>query len=388
MEALPVQQSERAIVVDIVRGLALVGVLIANFTGYAYENLPSYIFNSITSPLDKALNDCNTIFLEWKFFTIFSVLFGYGFGLILASLEKKNINTVMFFARRMGWLFVIGIIHASFWWGDVLHFYALSGLLLLTFRKFSDKSVLWASLILMFFITPFISFLFRNQPDYFTDQNLQQLYEQYKHGNILDVVGTNIRFNYYAFIVSGSDIHDIAEALGRFLFGYYLLRIKLFELVKAKRTLFIKALLVTAPLMIAYFIVRWMLLRDMIDIKEIIREPIMKIGIFSTSCFYVSTLVLMFIRFGQNKLFSALQALGTMTLTNYLLISAFCVLLLYGIGFGKLGIISMHTMWISAFVWLIIEIIFSTFWLKQFRYGPMEWIWRQLTYQKRIQLRK
>jgi uncharacterized protein len=388
MEALPIQQSERAIIVDIVRGFALVGVLIANFTGYAYENLPSGIFNSISSSLDKVLNDFNTIFLEWKFFTIFSILFGYSFGLILSSLEKKSINPVLFFARRMGWLFVIGIIHASFWWGDVLHFYAISGLLLLPFRKFSDKSVLWTSLILMFCITPVISFLFRNQPDYFSDQNLQQLYEQYKHGNIIDVVRTNIRFNYYAFIASGSDIHDIAETLGRFLFGYYLLRIKLFESVKTKRTFFIKALLVTAPVVIAYFIVRWMLLRDMIDINEIIREPIMKIGILSTSCFYVSTLVLMFIRFGQNKFFSALQALGTMALTNYLLISAFCVLLLYGIGFGKLGIISMHTMWISAFVWLIIEIVFSTYWLKQFRYGPMEWIWRQLTYRKKIQLRK
>ncbi len=388
MEVLPVQQSERAIIVDIVRGFALLGVLIANFTGYAYENLPSDIFHSISSSLDKALNDINTIFLEWKFFTIFSVLFGYGFGLILVSLEKKNISPVKFFARRMGWLFVFGIIHASFWWGNVLHLYAISGLLLLFFRNKSDKFLLWASLIFMFFITPFISFLFRNQPDYFTNQNLQHLYEQYKHGNIQDVVRTNIRFNYYAFIASGSDIHDIAETLGRFLFGYYLLRIKLFDLVKAKRMFFFNTLLITSPVMIAYFILRLLMLRDMIVINEIIREPIMKIGILSTSCFYVSALVLMFIRFGQNKFFSALQALGTMTLTNYLLISAFCVLLLYGIGFGKLGIISMHTMWISAFVWLIIEIIFSTYWLNQFRYGPMEWIWRQLTYRKRIRLRK
>ena len=386
--ASPIQQSERAIIVDIVRGLALVGVLIANFTGYVYENLPSGIFNSISSPLDKTLNDFNTVFLEWKFFTIFSVLFGYGFGLILVSLEKKSINPVSFFTRRMGWLFIIGVIHASFWWGDVLHFYAISGLLLLAFRKFSDRSVLWASLLLMFIVTPFISFLLRNQPDYFTDQNLQHLYEQYKNGNIIDVVRTNIRFNYYAFIASGSDIHDIAETLGRFLFGYYLLRIKLFELVNTKRMLFIKVLLVTTPLMIAYFILRWMLLREMITLNEIYRESLLKVGILSTSCFYVSALVLMFIRFGKNKIFSALQALGTMTLTNYLLISAFCVALLYGIGLGKLGIISMHIMWMFAFAWLIVEISFSKLWLKKYRFGPAEWIWRQLTYQKKIQLRK
>jgi uncharacterized protein len=217
---------------------------------------------------------------------------------------------------------------------------------------------------------------------------MQHLYEQYKYGNIVDIIWTNIRFNYNAFIASGSDLHDIAETLGRFLFGYYLLRIKLFESVKTKRPLFIKALLVTTPFMVAYLILRWMLLREMITISEIYREPIIKTGILSTSCFYVSTLVLMFIRFGQNKFFSALQALGTMTLTNYLLISVFCVVLLYGIGFGKLGIIAMHSMWFLAFVWLFIEIIFSQSWLKKYRFGPAEWIWRQLTYQQRIQLRK
>jgi len=70
------------------------------------------------------------------------------------------------------------------------------------------------------------------------------------------------------------------------------------------------------------------------------------------------------------------------------LVSAICVILLYGIGFGQLGILSMHTIWICAFAWLIFEIAFSTFWLKRFRYGPVEWIWRQLTYKRRIQLRK
>jgi uncharacterized protein len=70
------------------------------------------------------------------------------------------------------------------------------------------------------------------------------------------------------------------------------------------------------------------------------------------------------------------------------LISALLVILLYGIGFGKLGVFSMHTIWICAFVWLMIEIVFSSFWLHRFRFGPVEWIWRQLTYNKRIQLKK
>src|SRR5262245_38522709 len=110
-DPLPVQQSERIVVVDMIRGFALTGVLIANFTSYTDQQLTSDILDSISSPLDKTLRDINTIFFEWKFFTLFSILFGYGFGLIMSSLEKKNINVNYFFIRRMFWLFVIGVIH-------------------------------------------------------------------------------------------------------------------------------------------------------------------------------------------------------------------------------------------------------------------------------------
>lgn len=386
--ALPVQPNERAVIVDVVRGFALVGVLIANFTSYIDQNLPSGILYSISAQLDKTLSNINTVFFEWKFMTIFSILFGYGFGLILISLEKKNINPNSFFIRRMFWLFVIGLIHTLFWWGDVLHFYAVCGVLLLAFRKFSVRAIFIYSLFLMFVIPLIISWLFQDQPSYFTDQNMQLLYEQYKHGNILDVFKSNINLYYKAFISTGSDLHDISETLGRFLFGYFLLRIKLFELIKTKKQIFKKVLLITSPVMIAYLITRWLSLQDIISTDKIYYEPLIKMGIICTSCFYVSVLVLLFIEYGQSKFFSALQALGKMTLTNYLLVSVISITLLYDIGFGQLGTLPMHIMWLCAFVWLIIEITFSTYWLKKFRYGPVEWIWRELTYQKRIPLRK
>jgi uncharacterized protein len=108
--ASPIQQNDRVVIVDIIRGFALTGVLIANFTGYNYQNLPRGVFNAISSPLDKALINFNSVFFEWKFYTLFSILFGYGFGLILSRIEKKNINPNAFFIRRMFWLFVFGVI--------------------------------------------------------------------------------------------------------------------------------------------------------------------------------------------------------------------------------------------------------------------------------------
>ena len=384
----PVEQKQRAVIVDTLRGFALVGVLVANFSSYTSQQVPRDILSSISSPFDLALIRINSVFIEWKFMTLFSVLFGYGFGLLLMSVEKKNINPNTFFARRMFWLFIIGFIHASFWWFDVLHFYAISGLLLLAFRKAGNRTILICSLFFTFIVPFCFSYVTRNQPDTFTDADFRQAYENFKHGDFITLVKTNWTGNYKMFILSAGDIHDISETLGRFLLGYFLLHIKLFESVQSKAKLFRNIFLITLPLVAAYFVVVWQATAGKINIDSVYLEPLVKIGIFSTTCFYSCIIVLSFISLGQNRIFKALQALGKMTLTNYLLISAVNIIVLYGIGFGQLGEIPMHIIWLCGLAWLIIEIAVSLLWLSHFRYGPAEWIWRQLTYGKRLPLKK
>jgi uncharacterized protein len=385
---LPVEQKNRTIIVDVIRGFALIGVLIANFTAYVSQQTPEPVLIAISSSLDRALMNINSVFFEWKFMTLFSILFGYGFGLILESLERKNINPTSFFARRMFWLFIFGCIHSLFWWADVLHLYAMSGILLLLFRKKSNHSILIYAVLFALIIPPLISYGFRNQPATFTEADMQSLYHQYKTGNVFEVFKFNINFYYRMFIVSGSDLHDIIETLGRFLFGYFLLRINLFHAVETKRHTFTRVALFTAPFMIAYFIFRWLLLNETIQINQFLRAPLLSLGIICTTSFYVTVLVLAYTSFGMNKFFTALQALGRMTLTNYLMVSTFLIILLYGFGFNKLGVLPIHSIWLIALGWLFFEIIFSIYWLKYFRYGPAEWIWRQLSYLKRLELRK
>lgn len=384
---IPTAQKDRTAILDIIRGFALVGVLIANFTSYAGQT-PESILIGQSSTLDTTLININSVFFEWKFMTLFSILFGYGFGLILESLERKNIRPNFFFARRMLWLFVFGCIHSLFWWGDVLHLYAMSGILLLLFRKKSNRFILACAVLLALVIPPMISYAFRNRPATFTDTDIQLLYDHYKTGNIVDVIKFNIGFYYRMFVVSGSDLHDIIETLGRFLLGYFLLRINVFQAVERKKYIFKKAALFTASFAVAYFILRYLLLNGVIHINKYLLSIILSIGIICSTTFYVSLFVLVYISFGMNKFFAALQALGRMTLTNYLMISVFLIILLYGFGFGGLGVLSIHTIWLYALGWLIIEIILSIYWLEYFRYGPAEWIWRQLSYRKRLRLRK
>ena len=384
----PVERAERSAIVDSLRGFALLGVLFANFTSYNEQQVPAAVLENISSPFDRTLMHINSIFLEHKFMTLFSILFGYGFGLILASLEKKNIHPNAFFIRRMCWLFVFGIVHALFWWGDVLHLYAVTGALLLLFRKLSPRIIFTCALFCMLVIPGLFSFIARDQPDFFNDSNIQKIYAACRYGNILDVFRINLTVNYNAFIVSGTDLRDIAETLGRFLFGYFLLRIQLFERIETKAIFFRKMLLLTTLPAIAYLIIRWMSLHGKLLTDEYYWQPVLGIGILSTTCFYSCLVVLAFISFGRTRFFKALQALGRMTLTNYLLISAIMVTNLYGIGLGQLGTLPMHTIWLMALEWLLIEIVSSAYWSARFRYGPLEWIWRQLTYAKRLPLRK
>ena len=132
VSTFPTEQKNRTVIVDVIRGFALIGVLIANFTSYVNQQTPQPVLDSISSSFDRSLIHINAVFFEWKFFTLFSILFGYGFGLILESLEEKKINPNTFFLKRMFWLFLFGCIHTIFWWADVLHLYALSGIVLLS----------------------------------------------------------------------------------------------------------------------------------------------------------------------------------------------------------------------------------------------------------------
>jgi uncharacterized protein len=273
------KQNNRTVVIDIIRGFALLGVLFANFNSFAEQQIPEPILNSISSSTDKMLMCINSLFLEWKFMSLFSILFGYGFGLILESLDRKKINPNLFFIKRMFWLFVLGIIHCLFWWGDVLHLYAKSGVLLLLFRRQSNNVIIVCGILFAFIVPVCINYLLRHLPETFTEADIQKLYYQYKQGSIADVIRFNIDFYNRMFMVSGSNLHDIVETLGRFLIGYFLLRIQFFSNVESKKPVFIRVALISAPLMISCFIVRILLLNNMISLNPYLKS-LMHLGFY------------------------------------------------------------------------------------------------------------
>src|SRR5215210_5688277 len=142
----PVSSRERIEILDVLRGLAVCGILIGNvqwFSGYGF--MPPTL-EAQTPIYDQVTRFLVHFFVEGKFYSIFSFLFGVGFALQIARAEERGDANASVFKRRLFWLLVIGLLHAYLlWYGDILSVYALMGFVLLLFRKKTDAGLLkWA----------------------------------------------------------------------------------------------------------------------------------------------------------------------------------------------------------------------------------------------------
>lgn len=144
---------ERHIILDALRGFALLGICLANFPEFSlYTFLPEKMTASMsTAGVDTVVKYFQYIFIDGKFYTIFSLLFGIGFSIILSNATQHNRNGTKVFYRRMSVLFFIGLFHLiCLWAGDILILYAFAGFFLPLFRSISDKKLItWAVLLLL-----------------------------------------------------------------------------------------------------------------------------------------------------------------------------------------------------------------------------------------------
>ena len=150
--AIPVRSSERYVILDVLRGLALLGIALANFPEFSlYSFLPVEATDAMpTAGTDRIVRYLQYIFIDGKFYTIFSLLFGIGFSIIITNAARKGANGFRIFYKRMLVLMLIGFLHLMFLWsGDILMLYALLGMLLPLFRNFSNQALLVWAFVLM-----------------------------------------------------------------------------------------------------------------------------------------------------------------------------------------------------------------------------------------------
>lgn len=410
VEEKPVAPAERHEIIDCIRGFALFGVLYINLLWtsqyVAADSAPEGLFES--GPLDTAVFFFSQFFINHKFYALFSILFGLGFAIQMASARERGKTIARVYARRLAILFAIGLIHAFFIWPeDVLHIYALLGFPLILLRNSSDKTLLtWIGAIfaLTIAVTVVQWSVLDKQPEQDSPPQIESVdtsvektvrdgpYQQILSEDYADVIQFNwdeMRRKYTNMgIGPGSNVYWYLTILWKFLLGMFIGRKMLLQRAQDHLQLYKRMLPWALGLGLGGHAVAFVAfgpLEEMMFGSAAIMTVLwflIEVGMLALSIFYLSALVLWYQTPSGKRILSWLAPLGRMALTNYLMHSVIFIVIFYGIGFGMLGKGDHAVSLPIAIAIFVAQIVFSTWWLKRFRFGPMEWLWRSLTYSK------
>jgi len=392
----PVSSRERILSLDLLRGIAVLGILIMNIQtfamiGAAYMNPMAY--GDMTG-INKWVWILSHVIASEKFMSIFSILFGAGVLLFTSRAIEKGRRSGPLHYRRMMWLFIFGMLHAYLiWYGDILVGYSLCGLLLFLFRKKKPGTLLiWSSI---FFIIPPIFVLFSSAtmdywPQESIDQNMQSwLPSAEKMQRELD----DMRSGWL-----GQMDHRTTSAIfmQTFIF-FWMLFWRAMSMMLLGMALFKWGVLAASKSkgfylkMTLFGLIPGYLLSSWGVAENFAAGWTMEFSMFNGSLFnyfgsvgialgYIG-IVMLIAKSARGKGFkNVMTSIGKMAFTNYILMSLICMFIFYGNGLGYIGYLDRLTQILITFgIWAVL-IIISPIWLKYFRFGPLEWLWRVLTY--------
>ena len=406
---LPLPVSERIILLDILRGFALFGILMVNMKIFIHPVNIMMLRPSLDQPLFLLIPDLLVRFLfEGKFYTLFSLLFGYGFWIFMnKKVETGSIIPV--FRRRLTVLLLIGALHiALLWAGDILFFYAIFGFFLILFRKSSDrKAAIWgAVLILLPAIITALTWGMMAMGSSFPEgkaaidaaaaesfRSINEMIEHsrqaYGHGSFSEIV--NARIKEWTALLPGL-LFFYPAVLGTFLFGMLAARKNLAVSNAANTSFFRKCLPLSLTIGIAgeavYTYASLHADMAMPNGMSVLASFSHAVGAPALTLSYIGLIIVLFEKGRLSWLWNALVPAGRMALTNYLLQSLICttIFLSYGLGLsGQLNAIQGIALVLLIF---FLQLVFSRYWMSEFRYGPVEWVWRRLTYLRPFSFRK
>ena len=387
----PVQPKERIEVVDILRGFSVLGILLMNmlsFSGYHYRT-PYHEMNLI----NRAALLLIRFVAQAKFYTLFSFLFGWGMSIQMERAARRGTRFLPHYVRRLLILLLIGLTHAILIWdGDILVTYAVLGFPLLLFRKCSDRTLLVAVviciLIPVLLSTPGPAASFREAYAQATEHFRQEMMaghyaNVHTEGSYLEVTVHRLkatRSGYTGVIYWGTHI------FGMFLLGLYVGRRKILHNISEHLPLFRQVMWWGLGVGIVFNLV-FVAATASPDLvppayHELATRGARTIGGPALCLFYISAILLLIQKQKWHKRLSPLASVGRMALSNYLLQSVVCTLIFYGYGLGLYGRLGTAITLVLTFIIYRAQISLSNWWLYRNRFGPVEWLWRSLTYGK------
>ena len=360
MPSTPVNPSERIDAIDVLRGLALFGVLAINVvTEFRVSIFEQFLPGASTpSPLDRAVEMFLMMFIELKAFALFSFLFGLGLAIQFERLAGDARRTTLL-VRRLTVLLIIGLAHLFLIWnGDILTEYALAGFIVLPFLSGPRWLLTLSALAFLALYLAMQAFppagLFPSRAAIWRD--VMDANRIYATGGLLDVLAFRLR---EIPLIASLHAFVFLRTIGLFLVGALAWRSGILQNVRG--------LLVIAPLCIGFGAA----------LIYIGREPL---GTILLALGYGAA-ILGIASFEHGKrLLGWAAPLGRMAFTNYVAQSLIFGWIFYGYGlglFGRLGITQALAIGIAVYAG---QVLFSAWWLRHYRYGPIEWLWRTLMY--------
>ncbi|QQE72690.1 DUF418 domain-containing protein [Brevibacillus composti] len=388
MHASPTPPAERIRELDVIRGVALFGIFLVNISGFLLPEL--LMANAQRLPenagaVDVGLRMVLDMFVQTKFYTIFSFLFGAGFFLFISRLEQKGEAVVGKYLRRLFVLLVFGLIHLVFWFGDILHSYALAGVFLLLFYRRSPAVIRrWAIVLLALLQIPMgLALLVPDDGQMsraaYDDQLARQAIEVYQNGGWQEWL--SFRIQYELPILASNEWLVVLSVLPLFLLGLYAAKIGLFhrpeQHLPAVRRYWRVSFLIGMPLSAMIPLVHF----DIISLpasSEMARLVFVQWSGLALFVFYITSILLLMRKEKGRERLAFLEPVGRMALTNYAAQTLLCVTII-----DLFHLYGRTPLWAGLLFCLVIlplQALGSRWWLARYRFGPVEWLWRCLTY--------
>jgi uncharacterized protein len=394
---------ERIVTLDIVRGVAVMGILAMNIVTFAmpmqaYMNPAAFGSESGT---DYAAWAFNFVLIDGKMRGLFSFLFGASMLLVIERAAAAGASPAKVHFRRMAWLLVFGLVHFLFiWFGDILAGYAQVGMLAYLFHRLPPKAlvrwgvglvafqaVLFAVVVLAVFYLEAVATepgapaeLVKQWQDLeaqFGEPSQQALgskmtmfhggylpIAEHRLGKLLEPFATTFFFGW--------------ETLAYFLFGMALLKIGFFR-GEWERARYKRLVLIGYGIGIpGYLALAWSLYSDGFSVPMVFALAMSATTPFRPLMVIATASLIILASSHGGALVERIAAAGRAAFTNYLGTSILMTTLFYGYGFGLYGSFSRAELWIVVIATWALMLLWSKPWLQRYRYGPFEWLWRSL----------
>lgn len=372
---------QRIFSIDALRGFSLLGILLMNILTFAY---PYQIINPFEffQHQDGAWFKISSLFIIASFYPIFAFLFGYGLSIMYQNSLDKGLNYYPMITRRLLFLLLLGIIHGVFiFYGDILSTYALLGLIAIIFVRLKPQFTLVAlsigiGIFVLLYLLPMILLKDVTQIESFVGlQELERVNNILSSADYVSIIGFNLK--YFGMNIANAILVGPFSILPIMLFGIYAHQINWFNKIKQHKNLYMVIGVVVLILGLAIKMIQIVLEGSVTSqlMSQMIGGPIVALS-------YIMFFVILCEDQTARKILTPLQSIGKLSLTTYISQSIICIIIFYGVGFNFYGKLPVLNIYIIGIVIYFVQLIVSYLYLMKFKQGPLEKLWRKVTYLK------